>query len=226
MKTTAAAESHRRRHPRRAREHVLRRRALPGGRRLVRAGAQDRSEGRQRQHRSRHRVLLHEPAGPGARAVRPIPRDRSRPTPRRCSTSASSGRSASRISRARPRCGRRSWSSPPRRKKRGPRGRRSTALRSAHPDLNIPSPRDRDLETPPCRLGHQAAPAVRRAAGAARGCGRGSFRGCSPRDEQPAAVPLAAIPSAARSSSRRSALTGGTGADMRYLLFGELPPDV
>ncbi len=70
-----------------------------------------------------------------------IGRSRSiRSTRKRCSTSASSARSASRISRARRR--RSSGSSTWRRTAPtgAPRDRRSTSLRSAHPNLTAPAP--------------------------------------------------------------------------------------
>ena len=60
-----------------ARQHVLRRRAIPAGDHVVRTGDRDQPERRQRLHRSGRRVLLHEPARSRAGAVRAVAASRS-----------------------------------------------------------------------------------------------------------------------------------------------------
>ena len=105
---------------------------------LVRGGAEDQSEGRQRQHRSRRRLLLHEPAGPGARAVRPVAGDRSEPR----QDAAQPGivrafgkqdlkGAAEVVAEGARRRARQS-------EEARARGRRSTGFASAHPDVGIP----------------------------------------------------------------------------------------
>ena len=108
-------------------EHVLRRGALPGRRRVVRGRAEDHAEGRQRQHRPRHRVLLHEPARPRARAVRPLARHRSVARARRSEHRHRARVRRSRISRAPPTRGRKCSRSRPTPRRRARRVRRWTA---------------------------------------------------------------------------------------------------
>ena len=207
MKTDGAAEPDGRRHARAARQHVLRRRALPGSRRVVRGGAEDQSEGRQRQHRSRHRLLLHEPGRQGAGAVRSLARRSTRRTPRRCSTSASSARSASRISRARPRPGRRCSPSRPAPKRRARRSRRSTASSRRTPRRRQELERHDRLDPADCVLICARRPRGLIASGARHCCDglRGAAGAEPPRRRRWSAIRSAAPSSCPSQRPRRSA---------------------
>ena len=119
LERTANGTAEGRRGARTTRQPVLRRPPVSDGNPVVRSGARDRSEERERQHGSGGRVLLHERFRSRAQADRPLTRRSIAPTRRRCSIRASSWRSASRIWPARKPRGKR-WS-PPRRAPRRPR---------------------------------------------------------------------------------------------------------
>ena len=114
---------------------LLRLRTVRGCREVVRGGCASRAAERERQHGSRDQLLLHEPARSRARAVRAIARDRSE-----AFENAAERRHRARLRQAGSRGRGEGVAAGPRRCARiagsaARPSRRSTALRSAHPDV-------------------------------------------------------------------------------------------
>ena len=223
----------------RARQPLLRLRALRGRRALVRAGARDRAAQRQREHRPRHRLLLHEPAGPGAAAVRSLAGHRSAPHEDASQRRHRAGVRQRRSRRARRRPGSASSSTRRTRRKASARSRRSTACATRTPTCRADRARPPSLQgrrlRPRRRGQHGHAPAAavpadsrRRPRRLAAGQGRARGRGLSPRRwvRARSASSSSAIRSAAPTCRRRKAPGAADRRRNAVFLFGQVPARV